>query len=430
MRRSNIGLDQDSESRHVLQTSVHADAKDAMADNKLPNNPVTRPGCWPKNSGTAFFLAVLLWVVPMLVITAMVIHNPRSHTVTFGSYHKAAEAWWSGGTLYDGPRGMNYLPHFAILYSPFHFLPETISEILWRVCAAAALSIGLWQLMRELFAKEPEFPFLWATLLMLPLSLGALRNGNANAIFGGVTLLAVAGLLRGRWWTAIVWMALAVAIKPIGIVLLLLSAIYYRPVMLRFPIAILALAVFPFCFATPQYAWAQYHDMWQNLKMCAAVSEHRFADLNGLLRTIGTPLSAKASTIMRAVCGALTAVIWLWGARLLAPPGRHLWLYALATAYLMLFNPMTESNSYAILAPALAVWAVCFLCHPELKNRRLGWAVTLIALSMGLLPTLLRQLCGNYFALFWFPLMTIVFVVLLTCFIARSSALPYPAAKV
>ena len=363
--------------------------------------------------------AWLLWIVPMLVLAAMVIHNPLKHTVTLGSYHPSAENWWARQNLYVGPSGMNYLPHFAVLYSPFHFLPFTLSEILWRFCAAGALAFGLWRLARELFGPDSERPFLWATIIAMPLSLGALRNGNANAIFGGVTLLAMVATLQERWWLAVGWMVLATALKPLGVVLLLLASIYYAPVARRLPAALLGLAVFPFFFGGPEYVWTQYQAAWQNLRACGAVTEHRFADVNGILRTLGAPLSARVATMVRFLAGGVTALAWLWGARRLNPALRCLWLYALATAYLMLFNPMNEANSYVILAPALGAWAACFLFNLDLAGRRWGWAVVCLALGMSLLPNLLRPLFGNYFALFWLPVMTILFLALLLCFIGR-----------
>jgi hypothetical protein len=375
---------------------------------------------WPQNRRHALVAAWLLWTVPMLVIAAMVIHHPLKHTVTLGSYHPSAENWWARQNLYVGPSGMNYLPHFAVLYSPFHFLPLTISEILWRFCAAATLAGGLWLAARELFGLDFERPFLWATIITMPLSLGALRNGNANAIFAGVTLLAVVATLQQRWWLALGWMVLATALKPLGVVLLLLASVYYGPVVRRLPAAILGLAAFPFFFGSPDYVLAQYQEAWHNLRACEAVTEHRFADVNGILRTFGTPLSPGASTVVRFFAGGLGALAWLWGARRLNPALRGLWLYALATAYLMLFNPMNEANSYVILAPALGAWGTCFLFNDELGGRRWGWALVLMALGMCLLPFMLRPFFGNYFALFWHPLMTILFLAMLLHFISRA----------
>src|SRR5271168_354019 len=138
----------------------------------VTSNPLS---IWPRNKRHAFMAAALLWTLPMFVIAALVIHNPLEHTVTIGSYHWSAEKWWARQNLYVGPSGMNYLPHFAVLYTPFHFLPMGLSEVLWRFCAAATLAGGLGLLARELFGAEFERPFLWMTILALPLSLPALR---------------------------------------------------------------------------------------------------------------------------------------------------------------------------------------------------------------------------------------------------------------
>jgi hypothetical protein len=218
----------------------------------------------------------------------------------------------------------------------------------------------------------------------------------------------------------------------LGVVLLLLASIYYAPVARRLPAALLGLAIFPFCFGSPDYVLAQYREAWRNLHACAAVSEDRFADFNGILRTWGAPLDPGPSTIVRVLSGGATAIVWLWGARRLNPAMRCLWLYALATAYLMLFNPMNEANSYVILAPALGAWGAWFLFSDGSGGRQFGWGIMMMALSMGLLPNMLRPFFGNYFALFWLPCMTLLFLAALIHFIARAGGgkpCPQPAAK-
>jgi hypothetical protein len=385
-----------------------------------PEPPVT---LWPQNARSALITGMLLWVVPMLVIGVLVALRPTHRTVTLDSYHVAAGNWWLGKTLYAGPQGMNYLPHFALLFSPFHVLPLWLGEVLWRFCAAATLAGGLWRLIGSLFRSAPERPFFWATLVTMPLCMTSLRNGNANALFGGVTLLAMVALVNRRWWLALGLMALVTAIKPLGVVLLLLAPIFYVPLRWRLPVVLLGLAMFPFLFASPAYVCSQYKEAWGNLQACAVVTEHRFADINGILRTFGTALGPSASKLVRVLAGGLTAVLWWWGARRLREPLPGLWLYALATGYLMLFNPMNEENSYSILAPALGAWAALFLFSPGPQNARgLGWAIVIMALSMGLLPNMVRPLFGNHFALIWHPFMTLVFLALLGCFVARSPA--------
>ena len=390
---------------------------------------------WPQCRRQALFAAWCLWIIPMLVVAVLVIHDPLKHTVTLDSYHKSAQSWRAGRSLYEiGPSGMNYLPQFAILFSPFDFLPLALGEILWRFCAAASLAGGLWVLARQFFGPQFERPFLWATIIAMPLSLGALRNGQANAVFGGVTLLAVVALFQKRWWPALAWMVLATALKPLGLVLLALAALYYMPLVRRLPAALLGLAVFPFFFAGPDYVLAQYREAWLNLRQCAAVTENRFADFNGILRALGAPLSPGVSTAVRVLAGGLTAVAWLWGARRLDPALRCLWLYALAAAYLMLFNPMTETNSYVILAPALGAWGVYFFLTDEPGARGLAWGIVFMALSMVLLPNLLRPLvghdAGNLFAVCWHPCMTLLFLAALLWHVFRAGGekpVPQPA---
>ena len=97
-----------------------------------------------------------------------------------------------------------------------------------------------------------------------------------------------------------------------------------------------------------------------------------------------------------------------------------MWLLALTAAYLMLFNPNNEPNSYVIFAPALGIWAVAALNSSP--TRRLGWLMASIGLSMSLLPNLLYPVFGNYFALFWHPVMTAVFMGMLIYWLLRMDS--------
>jgi len=192
-------------------------------------------------------------------------------------------------------------------------------------------------------------------------------------------------------------MALALAAYP---------QIWWR-LALGFPVFI----GFPFLFGPPAYVSGQCMAALNNLRQCSYVSDHRFADLNGLLRTFGIPLAGKASLAVRALSGGiLMCVCWLASRRESEPRRSLLWLSA-ATGFLMLFNPMTEANSYVILAPVLALMA---WWQFNSGAKRTGWLFTGMALSMGFLPNLLHGLFGNYFALAWYPAMTIGFLLIIT----------------
>jgi hypothetical protein len=226
---------------------------------------------------------------------------------------------------------------------------------------------------------------------------------------------------------AAVLIALSVAIKPLGLVLLLLAPVVYTPLRWRLILAVVGLVIFPFLFGSPHYVVAQLHSALVNLQGCAIVTQHRFADINGIFRTLGAPLPASASRFIRVLAGGLTLAFWWASAIRLAEPSRAMWLHALTASYLMLFNPMTEANSYVILAPALGAWGMFFLVGSGARfARSLGWAIAGTALTMAFLPNLLRPLFGNRFALFWHPLMTLVFIVMLGGFLWRKARQSQP----
>jgi hypothetical protein len=368
-------------------------------------------------SGLEARLGILTWFAPMLVISVLVALHPQ-HRTLIPLYRSAAGAWWAGKNLYGGPGGMNYLPQFAVLFSPFYFLPVPVGDILWRWCQVAVLCAGLWSLCKEVAKTRPldsscssltsSRIFFYASLLAMPLCLAALRNGQTNGLLAGLGLCSAALLARRRWWWAAALIVLSIGIKPLGIVMMLLAAAFYAPLRLRLLVAIGALAVFPFLFAHSGYVIAQFHAFFTNIGKCAAVHQNRFADIGGILRAFAIEMPRALSVCVRFGVGGVFLWLWLAGARRLQEPFRALWLLTLASSYLMLFNPMNEANSYAILAPALGLWAP--VAFSVAGRRGFGWLTVAICLSMSLLPALLHPVFGNYFALFWCPMMTALFI--------------------
>ena len=348
----------------------------------------------------------------MLVIAGMVVHDPERRSVV-PVYHKAVEDWQGQRGLYEG-FSYHYLPQFAVLFMPFHLLPSPVGDVLWRFLSLGLLAGGLWRLSRQQFGGEAARAFLWSTLLAMPLSLGALRNGQANVTFAALTLQAIACLAPRQWWAAAVFMTLAVAVKHLGLVLVLLAVAVYPPLRWRVAVGIAALAGLPFLFGSPAYVASQYREFFDHIPVCAAVIEHRFADISGVIRTFGGELHQGVSSLMRVLMGGAVLAAWWAGARRWGDPLRALWLHGLATSYLMLFNPMTEANSYVIVAPAFGLWAVWAWGEPRMRGVAYGWAC--LCLATGIVAPLLRPVFGNELALFLRPALTVVFVVLLVYF--------------
>lgn len=374
--------------------------------------PEPKPRQWFENPRTQTWLALAIWIVPLLIIAGMVIINPDHRSVT-SVYRKAVEDWWAQKNLYAG-WSYHYLPHFVFLYMPFQLLPSPFGGLLWRFVSVGFLVGGIWRLSRQQFGSEAPRAFLLITLVAMPLTLGALRNGQANVIFAAFTLQAVACLSPRQWWAAAVFMVLAVAVKQFGIVLMLLAVVVYPSLRWRVALAIAALAGLPFLFGSPAYVISQHREAFEHFRACATVTGHWYADFSGIIRTFGGELHAGFSKWMRVLAGGAILGVWWLGARRLADPVRAMWLHGLATSYLMLFNPMTEANSYVIVAPAFGWWAAWAWSEP--RTRRVGWGWACACLAMGLLAPLLRSALGNELALFLRPAMTIVFVAMLIYF--------------
>jgi hypothetical protein len=232
----------------------------------------------------------------------------------------------------------------------------------------------------------------------------AFRSGQANVIFAALVLLTACHLIERRWWAAAVTVFLGMAVKPLGIALAALIFVGYRQMMRPLSVSFVCFAVFPFFFAPTGYVLEQLQAAWSNLVNCSLVTQHRFADINGILRSLDWELSGMTNQVIRVVAGAATAGVWILLSRQPGRVPREFTLLALSTAYLMLFNPMTEVNSYIIMAPGYAVMGMYLL---ERSDGRLnGIALLSGVLSIGILPELMRQMISR-FGLWWDPLATV-----------------------
>ena len=362
-----------------------------------------------------YALGLGLWLLALAVVAVMVARDPARRSVT-PVFHLASGRWWARSDLYQDPRGYHYLPQFAVLFAPFHALPVPAGDLLWRALSVACVLGGFAAFLRRARPERPGAFFLAASLLALAPSLGAVRNGQTNLAFGGLCLLAAASLAAERWEASAAWLALLVAVKPLGLVLVLLAPCFYRGLRKPLAAALALLAAVPFLAAPPGYAADQYRSAWAHLAGWSGTTENRFADLTALLRAAGASLAPAAALALRAAAAAGTLVLWLRAAPRTREPWRALTLVLLATTYLMLFNPMTEKNSYAIVAPAYAVAAAALLARSA--TRRAGWLFAFVLVSEGVLPELLWRVTRD-FGLWWDPLTALAVAAGLTAAIVR-----------
>ncbi len=368
--------------------------------------------------------ALALWLISLSVISVRVAINPIKRTVT-PTYHQASRDWTERKTLYEGTSGMHYLPPFVALYAPFEWMPLRLSEVVWRWLGTAMIAGGLWRICRfcSPSAEGLERDFFFVTALSFPLCLPAISNGQANATMAGLFLLATACCLERRTWLTALCLGLTVAVKPLGVAAIGLAVAVFPSVLAPSIVATIGVLLLPYATAPASYVTGQYQAAWANLRECAVISENRFADLNGIIRAFGTELNGTPGLALRAVAGLTMFVLCVVWVRRQSEPGRSLAWYGFSALYLMLFNPMTEANSYVILAPGFALASVLAW------NRglhRTAWFWGFAVLSMGLIPNIVRPWFGNHFALVWHPIMALLLLGWLMAVVLRTGLLIEP----
>ncbi len=337
------------------------------------------PGAVPRVSDRTYLaLAVLAWLVTYAVVGALVCTTTAYNTITYDVYVAAAQRWWAHAPLYDlsSVDDFQYLPHAALLFSPFAYLGTPLGELLWRGCCWALFAHGVWRVARHLAPTAPGKAFFLATALTIAPSVNSLGIGQSNLLLAAATLHVAADLVERRFWRATGLLMLGLAAKPLMAVLLLLVGALYRPTRWRIPLALGVLFALPCLASDPAYVLEQYRGFLAKSRLTA--NPHRlFEDANGLLTSAGVVLPYTSLVAVRALAAVGTLALCARAKRAFPDARAALYVAALAVAYLMLFNPRTQSNSYSIAAPLVGLLAAGYLLEQRWAAAGALVAVTL-----------------------------------------------------
>src|SRR5439155_15009413 len=174
-------------------------------------------------------VAVSVWVTLVLGLAVFSYRYPWSHTV-YDIYSLACRHWWSGQDLYraTGTDYYRYSPLFAISMTGWAFLPDSWGGALWRIFNGLFYAAGLLAWARHVLPRGCSRSQRAALfLLVLPLSLHSLQNGQANVVMLGALLLGLAAASAEKWNQTAGWFALATLIKGYPLALALLVAALY-----------------------------------------------------------------------------------------------------------------------------------------------------------------------------------------------------------
>jgi hypothetical protein len=349
-------------------------------------------------------LVLAVWAGIVLVICARVLLSPRANSV-YPIFAEAGRRWLAGEGLYPEPGGplnldrFRYSPLVAALFAPLGLLPNGVGGCLWRLLNAAvylgaftwwcrAVLPGGWTLSAGRAAA------LW--LLLVPLSVGSLNNGQSNPLVAGLLLAAVAGVAHRRWNLAAACVAGACLFKGYPLAVgLLLAAVYPRRFAPRLGLTLAVGLALPLVLQRPAFVLGQYGEWLQALgadDRAAVPVSNCYRDLWMLCRMARVPLTREGYLVLQLATGAGAALLCVAGRR--AGWSRRVLLtglLSLGTCWMILCGPATESSTYILLAPVLA-WAVL----TAWEGAGPGWGRGLVYASLGLL--LVGQIAC------WFPL--------------------------
>jgi hypothetical protein len=391
---------------------------------------------WSPKSDT---YAKRIWLIFFAIVAVLAFFQPAHRTVTH-NYSRAVYNWWNSENMYSlQGKGFLYFPQSVLIYTPFSWqefpkdlkkfnkqpLSETIlptlllrfGEVFSRAFSLGLFGWAIWRMCRCFRADATVASlFCLVTVLALPASLTAGKNGQFNMLLSASMILAALAVSEKRWWPATAWLILGVIAKPLGLVPLLLLGALYRPLWWRLPVGMLVFAGLSFIHYDPNYVLNQWQMCIKQVTVASIPPGNNYDDIAAMFRTFGFDLPDKQWFPVRAAFAFVTLAL-AWRLKKIYPAAIAPFLVtALSAAYLMIFNPRTEAVSYIILSPFIALFAAILLREKVMTP--LVWILVFICIGLG------SDCYGDIYKLtrIWFkPLLALVFFVILGMFAFQKS---------
>lgn len=318
---------------------------------------------------------LVLWLLSITTALAIAALKPQIHSV-LPAYEFGAAMFSSERPLYDLNTAMGYVyaPAFAVLYAPFAALGSHVGGILWRLLGVCALTVAMIKQARVIDKSNAMALASTAFFLAIPMSLGAIRNGQATVLFTAACWMLILSARDNCRAATVAWALVALVAKPTAIVVILLTGAI-RPRLIPFLVFAIALAfAIPYAFASIEYVNEQHLEFFRLLTSMSANSSGTFeaADFTAPFTALNISLSANVTITLRAVAAGVVLLTSLWldhrGDRQL----RSFVIFLLAAYYMTVFNPRVESNTYLTLVVPTA------LAISLMKIRCENWRVPLV----------------------------------------------------
>jgi hypothetical protein len=299
-------------------------------------------------------VALALWFLAVIIVCVRAYQHPGSHSV-FWTYRNAGAGWIQQKQIYGiGGSAFLYSPLIAAFNSPFALISQNASEAIWRLLLGVALPLSLWFNSRALFRFSKD-AFACLLLLILPLTLSNLNQGQANLVLMVLLLVATTAALQSQWWTCAFCASLSIYWKLYPVVFaLLLTTIFPKKLTLRMLLALIVLFIISLMLQKPSYVLREYGSWFVHLasdRRRATEYYGKWRDFYLLLRLMGIPISTMSWKVVEVIAGLVAAAICLVERRLCQSRVTLAFsVMSLAIVWMLLFGPATEAATYTLIA--------------------------------------------------------------------------------
>ena len=308
-----------------------------------------------------------LWALVILVVVIRSIAAPHQNSV-FLVFRDAGRQWLAAAPLYAQVGKYLYSPLAAGFFSPLALVPDWAGSALWRLATSILYLLGFVTWLRRFTSvSEDRAVVPLGMLLLLPLSIGNLNNGQTSPLIIALLFFACIATLDEHWTFAAIWITAASFFKvyPLAVGLLFV-VIEPKKLGWRLLLALVIFAALSLFLQRPNYVIEQYQDWWR----CLAADQRRVSTELGswrdvwlLLRILHLPITVAGYALIQLAAAAGAAFLCWWRLRVSGwDRPRVIWLaFTLGCLWITLFGPSTELATYIFLAPSVALTCACIL---------------------------------------------------------------------
>lgn len=333
------------------------------------------------NARSRALLAWTSWGIWLVSVTCGLVYAANwiasgKTDVAICEYLEFIGNFWSGKPLYvmNGLHGFHYLPIMLIIGTPLSWVNTPLAAAIFDLLSIAFLAFSVYRLAK---AVAPDHPATTAGSILIASTVAATQSivlVQMQTPMTAAMICAAACGMAGRWRALAWWLVVAVALKPLAMVMALLAVATVPQTRMPIAAGLAVLLLVPFGFQDWNYLAAQYGGYIAQLAEITNAAPGQWyaqTEISTLLRKLGWDLGSGARLAIRLGAAAGVLVLaWRISAMGVARATAFA-LLILSTCYIGLFNPRQENVSFIVVAPGIAALAMVYLAR-NLADIR-GW---------------------------------------------------------